>query len=106
MRLDQISASQCLRILYDVDCGILMPESVPVNGCWENVILFSGARMETIQLKNQKPGVALYGRTGGLLVRSGHATRVRHRLDSTESLNFYWITDAGRLAAKTVNQNT
>jgi hypothetical protein len=106
MRLDQISASESLQILYDVDRGALTPESVKINGSTESRICFKGAWMEDIQIKGQKTGVALHGRSGGLLVRRGHAKSKRYALDSTEKLNFYWITEAGRMAAQSSTETS
>lgn len=106
MRLEQLSASESLQILYDIDRGVLTPECVNINGSLESRICFKGTRMEVIQSKGKKTGVALFGKTGGVLVRRGHATNKRHVMNLSQSLNFYWITDEGRMAAQSTSQAT
>lgn len=100
MRIDEITPDDCLSILNRVDRGELVSERIPINGATESRISFKGAWMEEIILAGKKPGVALHGRTGGVLVRRGYATSKKFAVDSNISLNFYWITEAGRVAAK------
>lgn len=51
-------------------------------------------------------GVAIDGRKGGVLVRRGHATAQKFVMDSMHSLNFYWITESGRAAARAIAKKT
>jgi hypothetical protein len=100
LRIDELTADDCLQLLAGVDRGQIVPISVPVNGSTELRVFFKGAEMEIHQSPGGALGVALHGRTGGTLVRRGHATSKKVVLNSTMKLNFYWITEAGSLAAR------
>lgn len=101
-----ISVDDSLRILDQVDRGELKPTSIQINGGPDSRIQFKGNLLEPIVLLGMKPGVALDGSKGGVLVRRGHATSKRFVMDANGILNFYWITEAGREAVFVARQET
>lgn len=92
-----ISLEESLQILDLVDRGELRPV---YDIRWGSHIAFKGYRIEESTAAGAMTGVALDGRKGGVLVRRGHATSKRIVMNACEALNFYWITEAGREAAR------
>lgn len=91
---------ESLHVLSLVDGGSLQPEQVHINGGTEWAVRFAGAQMEALILAGKAPGVALDTKSGRVLVRRKHAESERFALGAGEYLTYYWITEAGREAAR------
>ncbi len=102
---EKITVEESLQLLDALDRGdnIIKPVQVRINQAPETRVLFKGYQIEVNTAAGRRPGLALDGRKGGVLVRRGHAVGRWIRLDRQGGLRFYWITDAGRTAARTAS---